>query len=250
MKINIILITILFPLYFSFGQNEIDKNIHTNNTQQNKIVNFETTSDSSIKPLKIEITNLPQKTFWEIISPFLMVLLGVLIGWFPTYLSQKKNIKYQDTLQKKKDWVEKFRTVIAELSTIMLFTGDMFRNSESSKGLRHMRAGNQNPNAQTIGNKGTGEFNSKEILLNQSYNLNIKSEKKQVLEKISICFNMLGYLLDQNKSMHKELSSLLTDTYTCLFNNVSENIDEKIMDNIGKIIKLAHKIVEEEAKKI
>ncbi|MHB8335895.1 MAG: hypothetical protein ACYDEE_00560 [Ignavibacteriaceae bacterium] len=215
MKMNIIFIALLFPFYFSFGQNESDKDTQIKNMQQNKIVKFESTSDSSSMPLKVVITNLPQKTFWENISPFMLILLGALLGWFPTYFSQKKNIKYQHTLKVKKDWVEKFKTVIIDLSNVMLNSGDMFRNSETRNGLRHARAGNQN---QT--------------------------------EKIFTCFSELGYLLDLNKSMHKELSSLLTDTHKSLFNNVSKNTDEKIMDNIGQIIKLAHKIVEEEEKKI
>jgi hypothetical protein len=74
-------------------------------------------ADSSNTIMRVEITNLPQKDFWDKYLPLLGVLIGALLGWGLSYFTQKRMIIRQLAVKQNDDWINKFRNTVTEITS-------------------------------------------------------------------------------------------------------------------------------------
>lgn len=72
-------------------------------------------------PTKVEITNIPENSFWQIIFPLISVLSGVMIGWILSYFSQKRLIREQFLLHQKENQLNDFINVMSEFNSYSFF---------------------------------------------------------------------------------------------------------------------------------
>jgi hypothetical protein len=74
-------------------------------------------ADLSNTIMRVEITNLPQKDFWDKYLPLLGVLIGALLGWGLSYFTQKRMIIRQLAVKQNDDWINKFRNTVTEITS-------------------------------------------------------------------------------------------------------------------------------------
>jgi hypothetical protein len=84
-----------------------------------KVVQENTNTDTavSVKPTRIEIVNIPEDTLWDDIKPMLGIIIGVIIGWGLSYLSQRKLINKQLNFSKNENWLKEFISTVSEFTT-------------------------------------------------------------------------------------------------------------------------------------
>lgn len=214
MKKIFIIVLILFTTLFPFTQKDSIKRSEATRKSQHGIDQVESVTDSITKPIKVEITNIPPKSFWGTVSPYLLIIIGALIGWFPNYLSQKKNIKYQISLQKEKDWIEKFDAITAKIIASLFsyyYTLNDFKNRTHS----------------------STSLNASESKLNK------------YKEEIIVQLSALGLYLDLNNPFQKELQTFIQAIYYELISSSLANLDIKIPKQINEIYDKRKKIIKE-----
>jgi len=123
-----ILIIIFFATLLIPQQQKNSSKIGTQKEPE-KVVQETTKSDNlqNEKPTKIEIVKVPDKTVWDNYSQIIIVLIGVIIGWLLSFISQNRLIKKQLNYTRKENWLKEF----IDISSEFLATEHAFRKSLS-----------------------------------------------------------------------------------------------------------------------
>ena len=151
---------------------------------QIKKVNTDTiNSSSSVETITFKsdtlltkIENWPEKTFWETYSTLITILVGfggIFFGWLLSSKSQKKNVEYQFSLQKKYQELEKLENTVKELTSLFMSFNQKLKENES------------------------------EIIDNNLININI--ELGIYVHKITEHMIAMEYILEKDNSLNRQL---------------------------------------------
>jgi len=112
-KLLLLFLSFSFTLFSQQQKNSIE----SNTIKESKEVVQETTDSDSVvsdNTTKIEIVNIPEDSWWDIYSPYISVLFGVVIGWVLSHYSQKRLIKTQLLYSSKENWLREFMDTSSE----------------------------------------------------------------------------------------------------------------------------------------
>ena len=215
MKISFIIYVLLLTT-LSFGQ--IKKvNIDTIKSSSSvKAITFK--NDTSLTT----IVNWPEKTIWETYSIFLTILVGfggTYFGWRLSSKSQKKNVEYQFSLQKKYQELEKLENTVKELTSLFMSFNQKLKHREM----------------ETI---------HKNLLIN------INTELSIYITRMVEHMIAMEYILEKNEPLNLQLYNKINELETIFLNINAHSIeDQKMSDFIVDITSLTNDIIKRNYKR-